>query len=257
MMDVTEYRNSAREKERVADLMRLLPSGINTVLDIGARDGFISRLLAERFPTVTALDLDKPSIDHRRVHCVQGDVTGLDFHDVSFDLVFCTEVLEHISSRLLVKACAELSRVSSRYLLIGVPYKQDIRVGRTTCRACGKKNPPWGHVNSFDERTLRRLFPAFGIVKVSFVGVADPGTNFLSCLLMDMAGNPYGTYMQDEPCVHCGATLASPPKRSLMQKMLTRAAVYARDVQKPFFKRTPNWIHVLFKKKQITQQSVI
>jgi hypothetical protein len=187
-------RNSAVEKQRIADLMRLLPSSIDTVVDIGARDGFISKLLAERFLKVTALDLEKPSIDHRRIHCVQGDVTGLDFQDATFDLVFCTEVLEHISTPLFVKACDELSRVSSRYLLIGVPYKQDIRVERTTCRACGKKNPPWGHVNSFDESKLRRLFPAFEIVNVSFVGMGRRRTNFLSCILMDMAGNPYGTY---------------------------------------------------------------
>ena len=69
-------RNSAVEKQRIADLMRLLPSSIDTVVDIGARDGFISKLLAERFLKVTALDLEKPSIDHRRIHCVQGDVTG-------------------------------------------------------------------------------------------------------------------------------------------------------------------------------------
>src|SRR6516162_4614312 len=98
-------RNSAREKQRIADLMRLLPSSIDTVLDVGARDGFISILLAERFLKVTALDLEKPSIDHRRIHCVQGDVTGLDFQDATFDLVFCTEVLEHISTPLFVKAC--------------------------------------------------------------------------------------------------------------------------------------------------------
>lgn len=247
-MDLSEYRNSAREKERIGDLMGLLPSDVETALDIGARDGFISRLLAERLSQVTALDLERPAIDHDRIRCVKGDATALDFPDASFDLVFCAEVLEHIPPQLLGKACDELSRVSNRYVLIGVPYRQDIRMGRTTCRACGAKNPPWGHVNSFDENRLRGLFPSCAAVKRSFVGVADAGTNAISCLLMDMAGNPYGTYAQDEPCVHCGASLKAPPERNLLQKALTRAAFYARSAQAPFLKPHPNWIHLLLEK---------
>src|SRR6266540_122245 len=124
-MDLAEYRDSESERKRIADLVRLLPGNLDSVLDIGARDGFISKLLTGHFPNVTALDL-----------------------------VFCAEVIEHIPSRTLARACGELSRVAREYLLIGVPYKQDLRVGRLTCHACGKKNPPWGRVNSFDENSL-------------------------------------------------------------------------------------------------------
>jgi SAM-dependent methyltransferase len=248
-VDLSQYRNSDKEKERVADLMGLLPGNIETVLDIGARDGFFSKLLAERYSHVTALDLEKPSIDHDRIHCVKGDVTALSFPDGSFDLLFCAEVLEHIPARLLGKACNELSRVSNRYVLLGVPYKQDIRVDRLTCHVCGKKTPSWGHVNSFDENRLRRLFPACEVVKESFAGVGEGRTNCISCLLMDTAGNPYGTYSQDEPCVHCGAPLKNPPERNLLQKVLTRAAVWARSAQTPFLKQHPYWIHMLLEKR--------
>jgi hypothetical protein len=249
-MDLSEYHKSAREKARIADLLRLLPGQIESALDIGARDGFISKLLAERSSRVTSLDLEIPTIDDERILCVKGDVTALDFPEASFDLICCTEVLEHIPTSLLDRACAELSRVSNRYLLIGVPYKQDIRVGRTTCRACGKNNPPWGHVNRFEERRLLSLFPACEVVQMSFVGVGDKGTNFLSCLLMDMAGNPYGTYSQEEPCVHCGAALESPPERTLLEGVLTKAGFFARSVQTPFMRQHPNWIHLLLEKRR-------
>lgn len=249
-MDLTDYRNSVSEKERVNDLMALLPGAMDSVMDIGARDGFISRLLAERADRVTALDLELPVIEHPRVHCVKGDVTALDFDDGVFDLVFCAEVLEHIPGAILQNACDEMARVSRRYVLIGVPYKQDIRLDRTTCRACGKTNPPWGHVNSFDEARLKNHFPGFKIVKASFVGMTSSGTNFLSCRLMDWAGNPFGTYAQQEPCVHCGAALAAPPKRSLFQKGLTRAGVYVRKIQAPFLRPHPKWMHILFEKRR-------
>ena len=249
-MDLTEYRNSASEKARLSDLMSLLPEGeFDSVLDVGARDGFISRLLTDHFSTVTALDLEQPSIEHERIRCVKGDITALHFADASFNLVFCAEVLEHIPTHLLGTACRELARVSSDYVLIGVPYKQDIRVGRSTCGACGKLNPPWGHVNRFDEDRLRELFPAFTVAQQSFVGETDAQTNALSCAVMDMAGNPYGTYSQEEPCVHCGARLAHPPERQFWQKVLTKVAFTATSVQKRFGTPHPNWIHLLLRRE--------
>lgn len=247
-MDLTQYRNSSLEVKRTEDLMRLISHSGNTALDVGARDGHFSRLLTEKYKNVIALDLEKPSILHKNIQCVQGDVTNLKFCDSSFDLIFCAEVLEHIPSNLLVRACAELGRVCNEYLLIGVPYKQDIRVGRTTCYSCGGKNPPWGHVNSFDENRLGRLFPKFEICEVSFIGETNSRTNSLSRGLMDFAGNPYGTYNQEEPCIHCGNKLKSPPDRNLLQKVSTRLAFYINNIQRPFLRVHGNWIHVLFKK---------
>jgi len=104
-MDLSEYRDSDREKERLSNLMGILPENIETALDIGARDGFISKLLVERISRVTALDLEQPSIDDQRIHCVQGDVTNLAFADGVFDLVFCAEVIEHLPPNLLGVAC--------------------------------------------------------------------------------------------------------------------------------------------------------
>lgn len=245
-MNLAEYRASDRERARVGDLMALLPSGLSNVLDVGARDGFISRMLADRGARVTALDLECPRIEHEGVHCVQGDATALGLPDEAFDLVFCAEVIEHIPD--LAGACRELSRVSNRYLLIGVPYRQDLRVGRCTCRACGKRSPPWGHINRFDEPRLAELFPDCRVLKKSFVGIADKGTNALSCALMDLAGNPYGTYEQDEPCVHCGAAFTPPPPRHLGQRLLTRAAVILRRATTAFETTHPNWIHLLLEK---------
>jgi hypothetical protein len=247
--ELAEFRGREVEQRRVADLMNHLPQGLNSALDIGARDGFISKLLVEKVRNVTALDLETPVIDDERIHCAKGDVTNLDFPDDSFDLVLCAEVLEHIPTRMLSDACGELGRVAKEYLLIGVPYKQDLRVSRTTCYTCGKKNPPWGHVNSFDEGRLKNLFSGFEISRVTFLGESDGRTNFLSSFLMDMAGNPFGAYLQEEPCVHCGAKLINPPERNLWRKGITRAATYLNSAQRFFSGRRPCWIHILFKKK--------
>ena len=228
--------------------MNLVPGGCYSALDIGARDGHFSKLLTGKFQFVTALDLDMPSISHPNIKCVKGNIAKLQFDDNSFDCVFCAEVIEHIPAKSLSQACSELSRVCKKYLIIGVPYKQDIRVGRTTCYSCGKKNPPWGHINTFDINKLKNLFPLLDVEKISYVGDTNISTNFISTFLMDLAGNPYGTYEQDEQCIYCSQKLMPPSGRNILQKILTKVAIYIEHFQKPFVVAHPQWIHILFKK---------
>lgn len=248
-MDLTAYRGSPLERRRTADLLALVPPRARTVLDVGARDGFFSTLFADQGREVTALDLERPAIDDARIRCVAGDASALEFADASFDLVFCAEVLEHVPTRLLEKACHELARVSARHLLIGVPYRQDLRYGRTTCGACGKPNPPWGHVNRFDLPRLEALFAGCTVANQSFVGSTHEITNSVSSFLMDLAGNPWGTYSQDEPCVHCGQPIGQPRQRNLLQKAFTKAAFVLTGVQQRMQPPHANWVHLLFEKK--------
>jgi SAM-dependent methyltransferase len=187
-----------------------------------------------------------PQFQFDRVLPVQGDVTNLQFPDKHFDVVFCAEVLEHISA--LQKACSEISRVARHAIVIGVPYRQDTRVGRTTCNHCGKTNPPWGHVNIFDKRKLGSLFPEWHPAKTSFVGTNYDRTNPLSTWLMDLAGNPYGVYEQDEPCIHCGKQMSPPISRSFSQKVATAAALRMSLLQSRFSPAHPNWIHLALQK---------
>src|SRR5689334_16720178 len=70
-----EYRRSEPELARTADLIRLLPRGRTSVLDIGARDGYFSRLFTDYFDEVTALDLEIPKFSFPHVTNVAGDVT--------------------------------------------------------------------------------------------------------------------------------------------------------------------------------------
>jgi SAM-dependent methyltransferase len=247
LTDIQKYRESEPEKARTADLLRLLPSGRSSVLDIGARDGHFSRLLTEYFELVTGLDLEKPRFEYPQVTTVAGDVTKLQFPDSSFDCVFCAEVLEHIPD--VERACREIARVARHEIVIGVPYRQDTRVGRTTCQECGRRNPPWAHVNTFDEPRLIELFPQLELKAKSFVGSVKSATNPVSTLLMDLAGNPWGTYEQEEPCIHCGAKLVAPVhRRSILARICSGLAIRMNVAQSLVTPAHGNWIHVVFSK---------
>ncbi|MDB5848177.1 MAG: putative S-adenosylmethionine-dependent methyltransferase [Rhodoferax sp.] len=243
------YRASSPEQQRTADLLALMPASGGMALDIGARDGHFSLLLAERFARVVALDLSRPTVVHPQIDCVEGNAAALAFGDRSLDFVFCAEVLEHIPPHILPKVCSEMERVAQGPILIGVPYRQDLRVGRSTCQGCGGENPPWGHVNSFDETRIATLFAGCRIEKTSFVGQNVESSNSLSAALMDLAGNPYGTYTQDEPCIHCGSALQPPPPRNLSRKVLTKMAMWSRRASESLRPPRGNWIHVLLTRR--------
>ena len=247
-MDLATYRQTDAEQARTADILGLVPAGGRRALDIGARDGHFSRRLAERFDEVVALDLQAPAIQHPRIASLAGDITQLPFDDGTFDFVLCSEVLEHIPPAQLALACREVARVASSRILIGVPYKQDLRIERTTCLTCGKRNPPNGHVNSFDEVRLTQLFAPWPAERSTFVGQIDTSTNAVAAWLMDLAGNPFGVYGQDEPCIHCGAPLRHPPPRTILQRALTRTATWCAALSAPFHPPHANWIHMLFRK---------
>jgi len=238
---------TALERARTKDLLRLLPRGYTSVLDAGARDGYYSRLLVDYFRSVTALDINFPLKSRWRVW-VQADLTTLPFSDNCFDVIFCTEVLEHVSA--VQKACREIARVAKHAVVIGVPYRQDTRIGKTTCNHCWKTNPPWGHVNSFDEQDLRELFPTMRAVELSLVGSSQERTNALAVALMDAAGNPWGTYDQLEQCVHCGSKLSPPVSRSFMLRLSGASAFMLNKVQSRFATPRAGWIHMVFQKNE-------
>ena len=66
---------------------------------------------------------------------------------------------------------------------------------------------------------------------------------------MRYAGNPYGTYDQDEPCVHCGAALQPPAPRSFLQKVATKVAYHLERAQQSLVRERASWIHVRFDKQ--------
>jgi hypothetical protein len=243
-----DFRHTEREQERIRDLLDLIPPLGDSVLDVGARDGYLSRRLVGRFGRVVALDLAQPEVAFPGVECVAGDVTALAYADNAFDTVVCAEVLEHIPPADLARSCRELARVARRAIVIGVPYKQDLRYGETLCLTCRRPNPPWGHLNAFDEDRVRSLFEPLVPAQLTYVGTNRDGTSALSAGLMRYAGNPYGTYDQDEPCAHCGAPLQRPAPRSLLQKVATKIAYHLDRAQQSLATERASWIHVRFDK---------
>src|SRR5687768_9955817 len=76
-----------------------IPAGVKTILDLGSGRGHLSNLLNDRGFQVTSLDLVFGSLKKSNGQKVQASSTSVPFKTNSFDLVLCTEVIEHMGAR--------------------------------------------------------------------------------------------------------------------------------------------------------------
>jgi len=143
---------------RRALVHRLLPrdAGLE-ILDVGCGDGALSRdLSAATGARVTALDLSLRRVERAErgaVRFAAGSSYELPFAPRSFSLVVCTDLLEHLDEPQ--RAMDELVRVSSRWVLVSVPWS--IRIEKTLCPHCGKDYFLYGHQHSFGQQGIERL----------------------------------------------------------------------------------------------------
>lgn len=101
---------------------------VESVLEVGVGEGFLSGYLSERFPHVKfeGIDLDEGDIERARVlfprlTAHHGSVYDLHRLGRSYDLVMCCEVLEHLQEP--DRALAEIAGLGPKRVIFTVPHE--------------------------------------------------------------------------------------------------------------------------------------
>ena len=151
---------------RMRMLAELQPLHPATVLDAGCGEGYVTEWLAGALDTsvITAVDGRGEALLALRdrnptIRVLKSDLRALPFADDSFELVVCTEVLEHVPEPSAV--LRELSRVSAAYLFITVPHEPFFRIGNLAAgRYASRLGSTPGHAWTWSARDFRRLIGA-------------------------------------------------------------------------------------------------
>lgn len=148
---------SSADARRVGETVEAVPEGLKTVLDAGCGNGWLCNRLDGRYDVV-ALDYVSEALRYVRVPKLRGDLRRLPFADRSFDLVLCSEVLEHLDGSMFHKVLHELVRVARKYVVVTVPNNEGLSMNFYRCPVCRARFSPAGHLRAFGKDTARKLF---------------------------------------------------------------------------------------------------
>lgn len=178
-----------------AALRRHLPAGAGRVLEVGPGSGVYLPVLAGLADHVVATDVEDaylsrlgPVVDqHPNVELVLDDITRSRLDSGSFDLILCTEVIEHIRDspaalaemrRLVRPGGALVLSTPQRYSPLEVTAKVAFLPGviEVVRRVYREPVLETGHVNLMTRSTLRRQLhdAGFDVVESHLAGMYIP-----------------------------------------------------------------------------------
>lgn len=147
----------------------LKPLKLVSVLDVGCGEGFtLINLGRNRIGRVyEGVDYSNDAIKlakklYPKLFVKQGDIYSLPYKDSSFDILLCTEVLEHLKNPS--KAIGELKRVSKKYILFSVPNEPFFVLGNFLR---GKYLKTFGnhpeHINHWSVFSFKKFLRSHGL----------------------------------------------------------------------------------------------
>jgi len=153
---------SLADQERFETLADKLPLNVQTLLDVGCGNGLflkhLSDLKGRCFNRLCGTDRSTAALACVEAEKVQAGVDALPFAKDEFDAVSCMEVLEHLPQTTFISALNEISRVARRYILVSVPYNENLGTSLTECMKCCCRFNPNHHLRTFNQPTMQHLF---------------------------------------------------------------------------------------------------
>ncbi len=142
----------------------------STILDAGCGEGFISNLLVTHIKDakIYAIDSNQDAINYAckhqspEIYFSVGNIYNIDAQNDSFNIVYSTEVLEHIHHP--EDALKELLRVAQNYVLISVPQEPYFCLGNLLSgKNILRLGNPIDHIHCYTfngiKKFIKKIFP--------------------------------------------------------------------------------------------------
>jgi len=154
---------------RIRETAAIIPSDAISLADIGCGNGVFVNYLQKEYPKLSLLAIDRSKAALKFVHTEkkEGDIADIPVPDHSVDCATCLEVIEHLPVGVYQKALSELARISKKYIIISVPYAENLEKNHTQCPQCKTLFNADLHLRNFSEETMRQLLDKFGFENVS------------------------------------------------------------------------------------------
>lgn len=132
------------------------------ILNIGIGNGYLELLAHQRRWAVISVDPDENAVNRLRAQNIDarcGFIEQLPLESESVDVVFASEVFEHLKPESLRAGVREIARVlrPGGHLFGTVPYSENLAENECICPKCRHIFHRWGHEQTFTAATIRAL----------------------------------------------------------------------------------------------------
>jgi SAM-dependent methyltransferase len=166
--DWTSLKSDAL-KGKVTQIVQNIPDDVRSIIDIGCGNGLITNVLGQKY-MVTAIDRSEQALKFVETEKVQASSDSVPIDDNQFDMVFSSELLEHLPNDILEGTVREFKRLSNKYIFITVPNNENPDKLSIKCPECGYKYNSPNHLRSFNIKNLERYFPEYKLIKTFTYG---------------------------------------------------------------------------------------
>ena len=134
------------------------------ILNIGIGDAWLEKKCLERGWDVYSLDpiaAAVSAVEAAGGKAMVGHIEDIPFENDFFDVVFCSEIIEHLSREQIQQGLNEVARIlkPNGVLLGTVPFNENLFEGRVVCPDCGSVFHRIGHQQTFDLKSLPAVLP--------------------------------------------------------------------------------------------------
>ena len=255
-MDYAKYYNNFwlsnenivcfRAQKRINTIIGMISNDVRSILDVGCGIGMITNLLDPKKFRVVGLDLSVQALFHVNVPKVCATSCRLPFKDSSFDLVLSTELLEHLPDKVFENTKREFARIAQKYILVSIPFNEELHSKLVKCEECGNLFHPYGHLRSFSHDDIAKLFPNFSLHRIEFCG--KHSSNILS-----LWGHRLRRLYRDRQsganniiCPQCGSCRVSQSKRSIRSFWHNKLNILMNLLGLDKFNSNKHWASALF-----------
>lgn len=201
-----------RDQKKLRRILEVIPDQVKTVIDIGCGNGLMTNELGKTYD-ILGVDINESKLQYVTVPHLKASCDAIPKPDQSFDLVFSSEMIEHLPDLLFLNTLKEFDRLSKKYILITVPNREPLHKLLVKCNNCGKTYHKNGHLQRFSKESIISLFPDWQILTLEEFGkpvrsykkfLADlkhelaPSKSWIPAHWIKTQGVPYHF------CIHCG-----------------------------------------------------
>ena len=163
------YINRDYLKGKIEKIIEWIPENVQTIVDIGCGNGVITNVLGSHYD-VTAVDRSKHALESVETKKLSASADSIPLPDQSFDMVFSSELLEHLNDDLLKGTISEIKRLSKKYVFITVPNDENPDKLSIRCPECKYVYNSPNHLRRFKASDFSALFPEYKTLKILAFG---------------------------------------------------------------------------------------